>query len=95
VRAKQVIYVSRQFAADVGLEVVPLPPVNWFVKGPRGGIYMATGERTRSVSDEEFPSVTGGPPIGTDRLLIVDVSDGAKYVRPGTPLHDEAREALR
>jgi hypothetical protein len=65
-----------------------LPPADWFVRGPRGGVYRAVGERTRSVvygGTEEF---MGGV------LYIVDESDGVKYVRPGTQSHREALVAL-
>jgi hypothetical protein len=61
--------------------------VDWFVRGPRGGVYRAVGERTRSV-------VYGGIEGFMDALYIVDESDGVKYVRPGTQSHREALVAL-
>lgn len=96
-RAKKATAVSAQYAAEKGgaQNIVPLPPVHWFVRGPRGGIYMATGERTREVTKrdmfaEEFFWV---PPKG-ERWWVIDASEDVKYVRPGTKLHRQARIAL-
>lgn len=89
-RAKQVTSVSGELGADA-TRIVPLPPVHWFVRGPRGGVYMATGERTREVTDRDLAGEEffWRPPDG-GRWWVIDASEGLRYVRPGTVLHREA-----
>ena len=67
------------------IHMVPLPPTpHWFGRGPRGGVYLATGQRTRAASDEY------GDCFIRNQVAILDESEGARYVRPGTALHLEA-----
>jgi hypothetical protein len=61
--------------ARVGLDVlVPKPPVDWFVRGPRGGLRYAQGGRRRYISDDDFTR---------DVVLVVDRSAGSRPVPRG------------
>ena len=85
-RAARVTTINRaaiQDAADA-MALVPLPPIDWFVRGPRGGLYIATGERERYITEN-------GDDWARNTLSVVDKSKGLKYVRPGSRL---AREAV-
>ncbi len=95
-RAKQVTQVSEEFADQAGgaSAVVPLPPIWWFVRGPRGGIYMATGTRVREVVNGDLSSEWFWKEPHGGRLWVIDKSESAKYVRPGTRLHLIATEAM-
>jgi hypothetical protein len=62
--------------------VVDLPPDPWFVKGPRGGLYVATGSRERFASED-------GDAFIRNVVVVVDKSEGVRYVRPGSRLYRE------
>ncbi len=81
-RAVQVTSVSPEVIAK-DTTVVPYPPDQWFVRGPRGGLHIATGKRSRIVMqslDDYF----------RDTWSVVDKSAGTRYVRPNTRLAKEA-----
>lgn len=83
-RVYKITQVNRTFLTGLGLDQVPLPPYpHWFVRGPRGGLYVATGERERFVNELDNNWMRG-------TLSIIDRSEGAKYVRPGSRLAREA-----
>ena len=54
-----------------------------FVRGPRGGLYIATNKRERSIAEMDDDWMTG-------TLTIVDKSDGVRYVRPNSKLAQRA-----
>jgi hypothetical protein len=61
--------------------VLPPPPVHpWFVKGPRGGLFIATGEIKRATSNAY------GDAFIRNTIVVKDESEGARYVRPGSRL---------
>lgn len=70
--------------APDAVNLVPLPPVDWYVKGPRGGRYIATGRRTRSVGELDFLR---------DMMAVVDKSEGLRYLRPGSRAWKDAETA--
>lgn len=76
--------VSAGLVADLGearaMEVFPLPPERWFERGPRGGLYMATGEREREMGQS-------GDAFMRDVFVLIDRSASSRYIRPGTRLH--------
>lgn len=93
-RAVQWTTVTPEFFEEFGMTAINLPPIHWFVEGPRGGIYEATGLRTRSV--------VKGEQLGSEwywrrpdgMLYALDKSEGVRYVRPGTARHREAKAML-
>ena len=87
-RAKQFVSVTRELYKELGMTVVDLPPVDWFVRGPRGGLYEATGERTRYVEDKNM--LDQDWMSGRDVVYVIDQSEGLRYLRPGTKRHAEA-----
>lgn len=81
-RAIQETRVSTEFCKTLGdlnrvMELVPRPPNPWFVRGPRGGLYVATGVVWRSMGEQDF--ITG-------ERVVVDRSDGLRYIRPDSKL---------
>ena len=68
-------------------ELVPPPPEPWYVRGPRGGLYVATGPVTRRAgfTGDDFMHVT---------MSVVDRSAGTRYIRPRSALAREARRQL-
>ena len=84
-RAIQVTSVARRLVveADNPMMLVDLPPDPWFVRGPRGGVYLATGERERLITEMGDDWMRG-------TVSIVDRSEGLKYVRPRSRLYREA-----
>ncbi len=91
-RAKQFTPVDRKLWQELGAAVVPLPPVDWFVRGPRGGLYEASASRYRTV--ESANMIERDWMSGRDVVYVIDGSDGLRYVRPGTRRHAEAVEAI-
>ena len=83
-RAEQATRVSRALVRDHGnpFLLVDLPPEPWFVRGPRGGVYVATDERERFVTET-------GDDWMQNMVTVIDRSRGIRYVRPGSPLHRE------
>ena len=86
-RIKQVTKVTRQMLDEAQSHperLVPLPPApHWFARGPRGGVYLAAGERSRSVGVDEEDFMR-------DLYTVLDESEDSRYVRPGTKLYAEA-----
>ena len=78
-QARQVVKVSDEALRDVGFAVVPTPPDPWFVRGPRGGLYVATGTVERFVGEQ-------GDDFIRNRVTVQDRSEGVRYVRPGSRL---------
>jgi len=88
---------AAEFVADVGIDkaaaLVEKPPVHWFVRGPRGGLYMATGTIGRRIAspaetmDEWFYISEKG------HWSVIDHSEGTSYIRPGSRLYRMAVEA--
>ena len=68
-------------------ELVPPPPEPWYVRGPRGGLYMATGPVARRVAftGRDFASGT---------VSVVDRSAGTRYIRPRSALAQAAKRQL-
>jgi len=83
-RAAQVIEVSPEFFREYGWSAIDLPPIDWYVKGPRGGMYQAIGERTRQLVKD-----------WDGHWYVKDESESLRYVRPGTQRHREAKEQVR
>lgn len=83
-RAGQITEVSPQFFKEYGWSVIDLPPIDWYVKGPRGGLYRAIGERTRQLVKD-----------WDGRWYVKDQSESLRYVRPGTRRHLEAKAQAR
>ena len=89
-RAMQVSPVSNRAARDaVGMggsvqAMVPLPPDPWYIRGPRGGLYVATGTRERFFDDQMFDAFI------RNMTNVVDRSEGLRYLRPGTRAYREA-----
>ena len=83
--AVQYTKVSRRLLMEVDnpMMVVDLPPEPWFVKGPRGGWYVATGERERLIGETAND-------WDMNTLTVTDRSHGIRYLRPGTRLYNEA-----
>ena len=82
-RATQMIEVSRRALTDPSgapFFHAPPPPDPWFVRGPRGGLYLATGKVTRSVSH------TINDAFIRDMVVVIDRSEGVRYLRPGSRL---------
>ena len=52
-----------------------LPPLDWEVRGPRGGRYKAIGVRTRAVMRDPFDWTGQG-------WVVIDWSEDTKYLRP-------------
>jgi len=52
-----------------------LPPIDWEVRGPRGGRYLATGARTRTVMRDVYDWTA-------NTWVVIDRSEGTKYIRP-------------
>jgi hypothetical protein len=80
--AAQMVEVSPELFRQYGWTLIDLPPVDWFVKGPRGGLYEATGARTRKKVED-----------GMGHLYVIDRSEGLRYLRPGSKRHAEAKAA--
>ncbi len=78
-RVHQAVKISDEVLRDVGVAIVPTPPDPWFVRGPRGGLYVATGARERSIRQTENDFIR-------NMHTIMDVSEGVRYVRPGSRL---------
>lgn len=84
-RFKQVTFVSAELSEHEAMALAPLPPDPWYIRRPRGGIYLATGLRDRRFArgiTEQSDSV------------VIDSSEGACYLRPGTQAHQVAQRAL-
>jgi len=84
-RAVQVTKVSRQLAVKAPNlnTLIDLPPADWFVRGPRGGLYLATGERERRV-------IETGDDWHQNTLSVIDQSSGLRYVLPRSKLAQQA-----
>lgn len=84
-RAIQITPVSAEFMAALDGKplLLPLPPVPWYVRGPRGGVYLATGERERRVGETADDFMR-------NRVTVMDRSEGVKRVRKGTRAYREA-----
>lgn len=87
-RARQITPITREAFNDLGANVVPLPPVDWFVRGPRGGLYEAIGERTREIGQKNM--LEADWLAGRDVVYVIDSSQGVKYLRPGSKRYAEA-----
>jgi len=86
-RAAQLTTLAPELFEAFGTDLVPLPPEPWFVSGPRGGLYVATGNRKRKINwGVDWMT-------GRDQVCVVDKSDGTKYLRPGSKLHQQAERA--
>lgn len=71
------------------LRAVAMDPAHWYARGPRGGIYEATGVR-------QMVAVNDDPDVFARGLVRVYVkSHGARYVRPNTKAWRDATEALK
>ncbi len=78
-RAHRDVTVSDELLAQYGAGIISAPPVPWFVRGPRGGLYVATGARERAVTQTDADFMR-------NMHTIMDVSEGVRYVRPGSRL---------
>ncbi len=78
-RVHQAVKISDEVLRDVGVAIVPTPPDPWFVRGPRGGLYVATGARERSVGETANDFIR-------NQVTVQDRSEGVRYVRPGSKL---------
>ena len=81
-RAKRIFTVNRQFYDEHGIKHVPDPPVEWFVRGPRGGLYEATGEvtveiETKNMTERDWMT-------GLDVIYVIHKSEGLRYLRPAS-----------
>ena len=83
-KAKRVTPLNRALFEERG-DIVPLPPIYWFVRGPRGGLYEASSERYRRI--ERTNMTEADWMTGKDVVYVIDESDGLRYLRPGTKRH--------
>jgi hypothetical protein len=79
-RAVLVVKINDALVDPRYINQIPPPPDPWFVRGPRGGLYVATGEIRKRGPDW----------MGDDFMRgvqsIVFESEGVRYVRPGSRL---------
>lgn len=83
--------ISYKLYADssVDWKAVLMPPVHWYARGPRGGIYEGTGPREMVAADAD-------PEAFLRNIVRVYVkSEGARYLRPRSKAWQVASEALR
>ncbi len=78
-RAHRDVTVSDELLTQYGAGIISAPPVPWFVRGPRGGLYVATGTVERSVGEQ-------GDDFIRNMVTVQDRSEGVRYVRPGSRL---------
>lgn len=80
--ATRSIDVPRASLAEAVRNLAPLAG-RWYVRGPRGGVYEATGRVVRTVSSD-------GDYFIRNMVRIEDRSEDSRYVRPGTRAYVEA-----
>lgn len=78
--------VSRQVLVDGSwafIQMAPPPREPWFVRGPRGGLHVATGKIERRIVEDNDR-------WDKNLLTVAYISEGTKYVRPNSKLAREA-----
>lgn len=61
---------------STAMRVAPFPPETWIGRGPRGGHYLALGERRRYASQDHEDDFL------RNLVSVIDESHGARYLRP-------------
>jgi hypothetical protein len=64
------------------------PPADWFVRGPRGGIYEAIGPISASLDD------TSADVFIRDQVRFTYRSEDRRYLRPGSRRYRYAQDRL-
>lgn len=90
-RARQEVLISNEMALDAStspMHLAPYPPSPWYLRGSRGGRYVATGMIER-MTTQDTPEAWM-----RNCTLVVDRSEGVRYIRPGTAEARDFDEAM-